>query len=69
MLWFHEYDDLDVEVGDLRMVKWGVKKEEDVEVKVKVEDVEMEDEEKKMIVRVKVEDLDGYGDGGVSDGA
>lgn len=66
MLWFHEYDDLDVEVGDLRMVKWGVKKEEDVEVKVKVEDLEMEDEEKKMIVKVKVEDPDGHGDRGVS---
>ena len=66
MLWFHEYDDLDVEVGDLRMVKWGVKKEEDVEVKV--EDLEVENEEEKMIVMVKVEDPDGHGDGGVSDG-
>lgn len=55
-----------MEVGDLRMVKWGVKKEEDVEVKL--EDLEMEDEEKKIIVKVKVEDQDGHEAGGVSDG-
>ena len=53
MLWFHEYDDLDVEVGELSNVEWAVdvkkedvvKKEEDVKVKkeihVKVEDVKM----------------------------
>lgn len=27
MLWFHEYDDLDVEVGELAGVTWGFKKE------------------------------------------
>ncbi|CAD6588599.1 MAG: hypothetical protein ASARMPRED_003611 [Alectoria sarmentosa] len=31
VLWFHEYDDLDVEVGELRGVGWGVKKEEEEE--------------------------------------
>lgn len=43
MLWFHEYDDLDVEVGELAGVKWGVKVEEveEEEVKVKVEDMEV----------------------------
>ena len=54
MLWFHEYDDLDVEVGELADVNWGikkgdeqgemdmvVKKEEEV-VKVKMEDVDMD---------------------------
>lgn len=53
MLWFHEYDDLDVEVGELRDVEWGIKKEEgegegmewgvkeeEVEVEVKLEDME-----------------------------
>lgn len=64
MLWFHEYDDLDVEVGDLAGVKWeAVKKEEMVmeghvkkEVKVKVEDMVMEGHVKKE-VKVKVEDV------------
>lgn len=58
MLWFHEYDDLDVEVGELADVEWGVKKEDgqeemdvvvkkeeeavDVGVKVKIEDVGMD---------------------------
>ena len=54
VLWFHEYDDLDVEVGELSSVEWAVhvkkedlvKEEEDdmnvkKEVKAKVEDVEM----------------------------
>lgn len=56
MLWFHEYDDLDVEVGELSSVEWPVHvKKEDVvkdeekevkvmakkEVNVKVEDIEM----------------------------
>ena len=52
MLWFHEYDDLDVEVGELSKVEWAVHvkkedvvKEEDVKVKkeihVKVEGVKM----------------------------
>lgn len=56
MLWFHEYDDLDVAVGELRDVKWGVKNEEDVEVKV--EDVMMENVEDVDLgakLRVKVE--------------
>ena len=48
MLWFHEYDDLDVEVGELSHVEWAVhvKKEEDVNVNVKKE------------VNVKVEEKD-----------
>ena len=53
MLWFHEYDDLDVEVGELSDVQWPVhvKKEDAVnqeehmnvkkEVNVKVEDVKL----------------------------
>ena len=48
MLWFHEYDDLDVEVGDLAGVKWDAVEEEEMvmeghvkkEVKIKVEDVD-----------------------------
>ena len=57
MLWFHEYDDLDVEVGELADVNWGIEKEDeqeemdvvvkkeeevDVDVKVKMEDVGMD---------------------------
>ena len=46
MLWFHEYDDLDVEVGELSHVEWAVhvkkedviKEEEDVNVKVEEKD-------------------------------
>ena len=42
MLWFHEYDDLDVKVEKLRNAKWGIKKElVDEEVKVKIEDLDM----------------------------
>ncbi|KAF6229745.1 hypothetical protein HO173_011261 [Letharia columbiana] len=40
VLWFHEYDDLDVEVGELEGIKWGGVKKEEEEVKVKMEDVE-----------------------------
>lgn len=51
VLWFHEYDDLDVEVGELRGVKWGVKEEEEgLEWDVKEEEVEAE---------VKLEDMEG----------
>lgn len=47
MLWFHEYDDLDVEVGDLAGVEWGAVEEEETVLQghvkkqgeVKVEDV------------------------------
>ena len=77
MLWFHEYDDLDVEVGDLAGVKWdAVEKEEMVmeghvkkEVEVKVEDVGMVMEgHVKKEVEAKVEDvgigMDGRGEKG-----
>lgn len=68
VLWFHEYDDLDVEVGELRWVNWGLKKEDYVEVKV--EDLVMEDVKltMKLKLKVKAEDVDGYGEGGVTDG-
>lgn len=71
VLWFHEYDDLDVEVGELRGVRWGVMKEEgeevDVEVKVKVEveenvEVKLEEEVETKLeeedVKVKLEDVE-----------
>ena len=39
MLWFHEYDDLDVEVGELASVKWDIKGEKvEIKVEIKVED-------------------------------
>ncbi len=66
MLWFHEYDDLDVEVGELGGREWGVKEEgregeEEWEEEVKMEDVKVgatlkvEDAKVKMM---KVEDVD-----------
>ena len=53
VLWFHEYDDLDVAVGELRKVKWGLKKEEDVEVMI--EDWKMEYVKPERKTRVKLE--------------
>ena len=55
MLWFHEYDDLDVEVGELADVEWGVKKEdgqEEMDVVVKKEEEEVD-----VGVKVKIEDV------------
>ena len=57
MLWFHEYDDLDVEVGELRGVKWGAKKGEGEGLKKEVEDGEGR-VRKVERVAVKVEDVD-----------
>ena len=37
MLWFHEYDDLDVEVGELADVKWCFEEEEELYVKREVD--------------------------------
>lgn len=56
MLWFHEYHDLDVEVGELADVEWGVEKEdgqEEIHVIVKKE----EEEEVDVGVKVKIEDV------------
>lgn len=58
MLWFHEYDDLDVEVGTLAGVKWDAVKE--------VETV-MEGQVKKEVA-VKVENADMDKNGGVEKG-
>ncbi len=58
MLWFHEYDDLDVEVGELGGREWGVKEEGEV----KMEDVKvgatLKVEDTKLQMMVKVEDVD-----------
>ena len=71
MLWFHEYDDLDVEVGELRGVRWGVKKEEGEDEEQmgvelggrkragKEEEVGVKEEEEGVEVKVKVEDMEG----------
>lgn len=56
MLWFHEYDDLDVEVGELADVEWSIKEEdgqEERDVVVKKE----EEEEVDVGVKVKIEDV------------
>ena len=37
MLWFHEYDDLDVEVGELADVEWCIEKEEELDIKREVD--------------------------------
>lgn len=55
MLWFHEYDDLDVEVGELADVEWGVKKEDGQEETDVV--VKKEEEEVDLGVKVKIEDV------------
>lgn len=55
MLWFHEYDDLDVEVGELADVEWGIKKEdrqEEMDVVVKKEQEEVD-----VGVKVKIENV------------
>ncbi|CAF9911639.1 MAG: hypothetical protein ALECFALPRED_007418 [Alectoria fallacina] len=71
VLWFHEYDDLDVEVGELRGVRWGVKKEEGEDEEQmgvelggrkragKEEEVGVKEEEEGVEVKVKVEDMEG----------
>ena len=57
MLWFHEYDDLDVEIEELKNAEWGVKRElVDEELSNAELDIKQElvDEE----VKVKIEDAD-----------
>ena len=55
MLWFHEYDDLDMEVGELADVEWGIRKEDEQEEMDMV--VKKEEEEVDVGVKVKIEDV------------
>ena len=59
MLWFHEYDDLDVEVGELSDVKWAVVVKKEDQVKEEEEDVNFKKEvHVKKEVNVKMEDVE-----------
>ena len=64
VLWFHEYDDLDVKVQELRDVDWGIKKElveekvEEVKEKEEEKKEEEKEEEEEEEVKVKIEDVD-----------
>ena len=59
MLWFHEYDDLDVEVGELSDVKWAVVVKKEDQVKEEEEDVNVKKEvHVKKEVNVKMEDVE-----------
>ena len=62
MLWFHEYDDLDVEVGELSDVKWAVVVNKEDQVKEEEEDVKdvnvKKDVHVKKEVNVKMEDVE-----------
>ena len=52
MLWFHEYDELDVEVGQLADVKWGMQQKA---VKQEISNRRVMEEDVDELERVKKE--------------